>query len=330
MQKYNQIKAMLAITKASLRGQFRSPSAVLFSFAFPFIFILVFGFIGKNTGVPVFKIALSKNCDTINALFDSIKKSSSIKIVYFPTDKELRENLVKGKLSGVLTITKNAVPQPAYRYTLSTTSASNDKWPQLLPLINGMVNTVSNQQYANRPTFAVSDFDAAKDVEVIREYKTIDFVLPGQLGFSLLSAGVFGVTAVVIIVVGRFLFGFTLIHGVFTLLEMLVLSFIGLLVFMGLGFIVSGFATSDSSIPPFANLLTLPQFLLGGTFFSVDAFPSWLQPISKALPLTHLNTAMRAVAFEGLNLWDVRAEIGILILWGIVIYAVAVKVFKWE
>jgi ABC-2 type transport system permease protein len=39
---------------------------------------------------------------------------------------------------------------------------------------------------------------------------------------------------------------------------------------------------------------------------------------------------MRAVAFEGLNLWDVRAEIGILILWGIVIYAVAVKVFKWE
>ena len=79
MQKYNQIKAMLAITKASLRGQFRSPSAVLFSFAFPFIFILVFGFIGKNTGVPVFKIALSKNCDTSNALFDSIKKAEALK-----------------------------------------------------------------------------------------------------------------------------------------------------------------------------------------------------------------------------------------------------------
>ena len=237
-------------------------------------------------------------------------------------------------------------------------------------MINGIVNAISNQQYANRPSFAVADFDAARDVEQIREYKTIDFVLPGQLGFSLLSAGVFGVafmffnlrntlvlkrffatpisrtyiilgeglarvlfqmlTAVVIIVVGRLLFGFTLMHGLITLLEMLVLSFIGLVVFMGLGFIVSGFATSDSSIPPFANLLTLPQFLLGGTFFSVDAFPNWLQPISKALPLTHLNTAMRAVAFEGLNLWDVKIEIGILILWGIVIYAVAVKVFKWE
>ena len=109
------------------------------------------------------------------------------------------------------------------------------------------------------------------------------------------------ITAIVIILVGKFLFGFTLINGVQTFLEMLILSFIGLLVFMGFGFIVSGLARNDSSIPPFANLITLPQFLLGGTFFSIDAFPKWLQPVSRALPLTHLNTAMREVAFEGQN-----------------------------
>jgi len=138
------------------------------------------------------------------------------------------------------------------------------------------------------------------------------------------------ITAVVIIGAGYLFFGFTLIHGFSTFLEMLVLSFIGLLIFMGFGFIVSGLAKSDSTIPPFANLITLPQFLLGGTFFSVDNFPKWLQPISKALPLTHLNTAMRNVAFEGLNLWDVRSEIGILLIWGVAVYIVAIKVFKWE
>ena len=89
-------------------------------------------------------------------------------------------------------------------------------------------------------------------------------------------------------------------------------------------------ARNDSAIPPFANLITMPQFLIGGTFFSIEAFPKWLQPISKAMPLTHLNTAMRNVAFEGQNLWDVRMEIGILLLWGIAVYIVAVKVFKWE
>ncbi len=370
MQQYSQIRAMLAITKASLLGQFRSPSAVLFSFAFPFIFILVFGFIGNNGGVPVYKIAIDKNCDTANALFDSLKASNRVKIVRFENEKELRSSLIKGKITGIFNIKKNSTEIPAYTYSITTTTASNDKWPQFMPVVNNIVNKISNEKYVNRPNYAVPDFNYERDVEVIREYKTIDFILPGQLGFSLLSSGVFGVafmffnlrntlvlkrffatpisrthiilgeglarvifqmmTAIVIIVAGKFLFGFTLINGLETLLEMLVLSFIGLVVFMGLGFIVSGLATSDSSIPPFANLLTLPQFLLGGTFFTIDAFPKWLQPISRALPLTHLNTAMRAVAFEGQNLWEVKNEIGILLIWGVVIYVVAVKVFKWE
>ncbi len=48
------------------------------------------------------------------------------------------------------------------------------------------------------------------------------------------------------------------------------------------------------------------------------------------MPLTHLNTAMRKVAFEGQNLWEVKTEIGILLLWGVIVYAIAIKVFKWE
>ncbi len=38
---------MMAITRASIKAMFRNPSAVVFSFAFPLIFILVFGFIGN-------------------------------------------------------------------------------------------------------------------------------------------------------------------------------------------------------------------------------------------------------------------------------------------
>lgn len=99
---------------------------------------------------------------------------------------------------------------------------------------------------------------------------------------------------------------------------------------MGFGFVVSGIAKSESTIPPISNIITLPQFLLAGTFFSTDAFPSWLQVISKVLPLTYLNDAMRKVAFEGAGLWDVKQQILVLVIWGIGIYAVAVKVFKWE
>jgi ABC-2 type transport system permease protein len=370
MKKYSQIKAMLAITKGSLRAIFRSPSAVVFSFIFPFIFIIVFGFIGNSGGIPVYKIVIDKNSDTANAFFDSIKTSNRIKIIVFENEKELRSSLIKGRIAGILKITKNEQENPVYKYNIHSTNASEDKWPQLMAVLNSIANKISEAKYNNRPTFAAADFNYKKDIETVREYKTIDFILPGQLGFSLLSAGVFGVafmffslrntlvlkrffatpisrtyivlgeglsrvifqmlTAIVIILAGKFLFGFTLVNGVQTFLEMLLLSFIGLLIFMGFGFIVSGLAKSDSTIPPFANLITLPQFLLGGTFFPVDAFPKWLQPISKALPLTHLNTAMRNVAFEGQSLWDVKNEIGILLLWGIVVYIIAIKVFKWE
>ncbi|MEO6490985.1 MAG: ABC transporter permease [Ferruginibacter sp.] len=368
--KYNQLKAMLAITKGSLIAISRSPSAIVFSFVFPFIFILVFGFIGNSDGIPVYKIAIDKSSDTTNALYNAIKQSSRLKLISFKDNADLKDNIVKGRIAGILKITKTGASTPAFTYTLKSSNASSDKWPQVLPLLEGIVNNISNAMYSNRPSFAALDFHKDKDIEIVREYRTIDFILPGQLGFSLLSSGVFGVafmffnlrntlvlkrffatpisrtyivlgeglsrvifqmvTAIVIILVGYFLFQFTLINGFETFLEMLVLSFLGLLVFMGFGFIVSGLAKNDSAIPPFANLITLPQFLLGGTFFSIDNFPKWLQPISRALPLTHLNTAMRKVAFEGQNLWNVRAEIGILALWGIAVYIVAIKVFKWE
>jgi ABC-2 type transport system permease protein len=203
-----------------------------------------------------------------------------------------------------------------------------------------------------------------------REYKYIDFILPGMLGFSLLSSGVFGTAfvflslrltlvikrffatpvkrysivlgeaiarmafallgAMFIIAIGHYAFGFTLIHGLVTVLNMLVLSAIGLIIFMGFGFIISGIAKNESTIPPFSNIVTLPQFLLSGTFFATTAFPTWLQGISRVLPLTHLNDAMRKVAFEGAGLGDVTHQLLILGAWFVGVYIVAVKTFKWE
>jgi ABC-2 type transport system permease protein len=85
-----------------------------------------------------------------------------------------------------------------------------------------------------------------------------------------------------------------------------------------------------NTVPPLANLITLPQFLLAGTFFSIDVFPKWLQPISRALPLTYLNEALRKIAFEGASLFSLSTEIGILAAWGVFVYILAIKFFKWE
>ncbi len=365
--KYNQLKAMFAITKGSLRAIFRSPSAIIFSIAFPLIFILVFGFIGGSGGFSI-NVAIDKKSDTTNAIYPILKGISNLKFKN-KSDAELTTDLEKGRLTAIILIEKtNNKNAPLSLHLKSSEAVSPQNLSMLKTIIESVVVGINKATFPETPTIAT----ISKDITKIpgRTYRTIDFILPGQLGFSLLSAGVFGVaflffnlkqqlvlkrfyatpikrgyivlgeaisrvifqiiTAIIIVGIGHFAFKFTLVHGFATFLDILILSLLALLVFMGFGFVVSGFAKNESSIPPFANLFTMPQFLLAGTFFSIDNFPTWLQPICKVLPLTHFNTAMRNIAFEGASLASCWKEIGILGIWGLIIYAVAIKTFKWE
>ncbi|PYF72362.1 ABC transporter permease [Pedobacter nutrimenti] len=359
---YSNTKATLALAKASFRSIMRSPSAVVFTLAFPLIFILVFGFLGGG-GVKV-DLAIAPGSDVQNPIIGALEKIAVVRLVKDQNAAEVKTNLEKGHLDAVISVQKNPAGLPAFIADVKYTSASMDKGNILKSILNNLLYSLNTQNV--KPTVA----QIKESTVTGRIYRTIDFILPGQLGFSLLSTGVFGtafvffslrqtlvikrffatpvkrssivigeglarigfalIGALFIILVGHFFFHFTLIHGTITVLNMLVLAAIGVIVFMGFGFVVSGLAKSESTIPPISNIITLPQFLLSGTFFSINAFPSWLQPISRALPLTYLNDAMRKVAFEGAGLWDVKHQILIMLIWGLGIYAVAVKVFKWE
>ncbi len=367
MQPYSQIKALLAITRASLRSTFRSPSAVVFSFAFPLIFILVFGFMSSGSNINV-TVALDKKSDTSNLIYNTIKNIPGLKFVNASPEK-IKSELSKGRITALINIAKTPNQQVPYSINLTSSEAANPQNVQLIKsILNSVISKINQAAYPNAPTIAVVN----NTVEQVpgRVYRTIDFILPGQMGFSLLSAGVFGVaflffnlrqqlvlkrfyatpirrlyiilgealsrvlfqliTAVVIIGIGHFAFKFTLVHGWVTFASIILLSFIALILFMGFGFIVSGVAKNESTIPPLANLFTLPQFLLAGTFFSIDNFPTWLQPFCKILPLTHFNNAMRDIAFEGNSLVDSWNDISVLFIWIVVVYAAAFKIFKWE
>ena len=342
---------MWAIAKASLTGVFRSPSAVVFSFVFPLIFILVFGFIGNSGRVSV-RVAFDPKSDTGNMVYNGLRSISALNVIE-KDSAELTRDLEKGRISAIITVRKDTAAVTPAQIHIKTSDAVNPQNIQVLrSIMEGMIKGMNENRYPGASTVAVISNEEVK-IEG-RIYRTIDFILPGQLGFSLLSAGVFGVafiffslrqtlvlkrffatpirrqyivlgeaisrvlfgliTAVVILGFGHYLFKFTLVNGWITFLELLVLSFLGLLVFMGFGFIVSGLAKNESVIPPFANLITLPQFLIGGTFFSTDAFPGWLKAIADIMPLKHLNDAMRNVAFEGAHLNDCMKQIGIIAL----------------
>lgn len=374
-KQYSQWTAMLAISRASFRSITRSPSAVIFTIAFPLVFIIAFGFI--NPGRIKLEVGLHPGSDTSSAIYRSFILTPNVKLVKDQGLGLLESGLNKGRLDALLFIHPPDSTRVAGRVVeVITSKSSREKGRFVESILTNIIDKgnlaflkarIHSEKYLEHEG-GLTEF---RETEIAgREYKMIDFILPGQLGFSILSAGVFGtafvffslrqtlvlkrffatpvkrpfiilgealsrlvfqvIGAIIIILIGKFAFGFTLIHGVVTVLNMLILSAIGLIVFMGFGFVVSGIAKNESVIPPIANIVTLPQFLLSGTFFPVDVFPDWLQSISRALPLTYLNDALRQVAFEGAGLTDVLTPLLFILGWGVVVYALAVRFFRWE
>ena len=180
----------MAITKASLKGVFRSPSAVIFSFVFPLIFILVFGFIGNSGRVSV-RVAFDPTSDTANIVYNGLKSISALNVVE-KDSAELIKDLEKGRIAAIISLKKDPDPTKPVHIHLKTSEAVNPQNIQVLrSIMDGMIKGMNEANFPNTPSVGVISNEVVK-IEG-RPYRTIDFILPGQLGFSLLSAGVFGV-----------------------------------------------------------------------------------------------------------------------------------------
>jgi ABC-2 type transport system permease protein len=366
-KKYNQFTAMAAITKASLKATFRSPQAVFFSLFFPIVLIWIFGALGNSGGTPSVDVVFSKNADTTNIIYHTLKNNP---VLHFVDEKkkDVEDELRKGRIAAVIHVEKNGRDSlhAPYLIQLRTSSASQKDYGLLSSAINTSITGLDSVEYPDRQSVAT----VSQTVIQGRKYKMIDFFLPGMIGFALIGASVFGIafsfyslretlvlkrmystpvkkqyiilgeslskvifqmmTVVVLILFGYWVYDFTLANGVITFINMMFLCFLALLVFMGFGFFITSIAKNQNVIPIYANLFMFPQYFLSGTFFPKTALPAFLQPIVQVLPLTALNDAMRNVAFEGASLASCWPQILILLVWGVVIYAVTAKVFKWE
>lgn len=367
IKKYSQLRAGLVMARASLIATLRSPTSVVFALLFPIIFVTVFGAMVDNTAVKI-PVAIAPGSDTSSPVYRAVKDISIFSLSK-ETDSLAQLNaLKKGRIAGIILIPApvHTAPVPQYGLTLFSSGAVADKRPLIQAALQEVTSRINQQVLQGQPV-------AAK-LEVVtvpgRVYRQIDFILPGQLGFSLLMAGVFGsafllfnlrhtlvlkrifvtpisrasllfgemlsrlvfqiICFIIITALGYFAFDFTLVNGILTFLEMLLLSVFGLVIFTGIGFMISGVIRNESSIAPVANTITVPQILLCGLFFPVDNYPVWLRTFCEYLPLTFFVEGLRKIAFEGAHIWQVPVQLGGLTVWAAIIAVLSVKMFKWE
>jgi len=367
MKASNQLRASLTLSKYSLIATLQSPTSVVFSLLFPIIFIVVFGsMVGNQT--PSTKMAISASCDTLNLVFKAIEKIPSITLERGLTTAEQSDALKKGRITAILNIVSDGGPSPIPHYSVHLTAAGSETGTMSLleTLINESIRQINEKVFPHRPSLASLELERTPG----RTYKQIDFILPGQLGFSLLMAGVFGssfllfslrqslvlkrlratpvrrrtiiagemlsrlffhvIGFISMVALGYFVFGFTLVNGMATFGEMLLFSLFGLGIFMGIGFIISGVLQNESSITPVANTITLPQILLCGLFFPIESYPAWLRGFCNLLPLTFFVDGLRKIAFEGTHIWEMPTQVWGLVAWTTIIGFWSVRAFKWE
>lgn len=199
------------------------------------------------------------------------------------------------------------------------------------------------------------------------EGRYIDFLIPGLIGLNLMGSSIWGVgfavvqtrvrkllkrfaaspmrrsdyllalvlsrllflavELILILAAGYFLFGVT-VEGSLATLGFVTL--VGGLSFTGIALLVSARPTTIEAASGWMNFVMMPMWILSGSFFSYDRFPEVVHPAIRALPLTALNDALRAVMSDGAPLVGTWLELAVMAVWGVACFALALKVFRWQ
>jgi ABC-type polysaccharide/polyol phosphate export permease len=112
-------------------------------------------------------------------------------------------------------------------------------------------------------------------------------------------------------------------------LSIVLIGALGAISFGGLGLLTASRAQKIESVSGLINIVMMPMWIFSGVFFSYERFPAMVQPFIKALPLTALNDALRAVILEGATLVSQSGRIAVLVVWGAVSFILALRWFRW-
>ncbi len=107
---------------------------------------------------------------------------------------------------------------------------------------------------------------------------------------------------------------------------LLLLTVVGYLVFLALGFALSGWIRDPQRGPAVATALALPLIFVG---LFAPALPAQVAGIAGLLPIAFVTDGMRQLALGG-SLSSVSRDLASLAVWAAVLLVAAARVFRWD
>lgn len=358
---------ILRYTALLLRAYTRDRTALFFGFLFPLLFMALFGVLNFGGSVRVDLAVVDEAKNEQSASFiETLRKIETLRVTTIgERDAELTK-LTAGDRDLVLVIPSDfriAPARPGSSVPTLTLYESSGE-PEAAAIGRAILSSVvTEMSFAVTQTAPVVSL---KREEVTgRNLKYVDFLTPGILGMTIMQLGISSVAfafvaerqrgvirrimatpiprrnyiaahvlqrlilavvqVLILLAVAVAIFKVTVVGGLGSLLLVAVL---GAVVFLCLGFAVTGLLATENQAAVATQIVTLPQLFLSGVFFSRDAVPAFLRPIADFLPLTFLNDALRAIATTGATLADVGGDILGLVVWTVVSFILAYRLFR--
>jgi ABC-type multidrug transport system permease subunit len=350
------------LTRARILEFLREPEAVFWVFVFPVLLALALGIAFRSKPSQELRVAVVGDGAHARRLADALDRSADLEAVLLDEATAGRQ-LRTGKVDLIVlggaeagapqTPAGTAGEQLVFRFDPARPEARTARLAV---------------REALRAGNGVPDVTPAREEPVSEPgSRYIDFLIPGLVGLNLMGSGMWGIGFSVVVSRtrkllkrfavtpmrrGHYLLSFAFSRLIFLFLEvaavvgfgwlvfdvhvrgsllaLFLVSLVGAMCFAGLGLLVAARPRTIEAVSGWMNLVMLPMWLLSGTFFSYERFPSFSHTAIRALPLTALNDALRAVVNDGTGLAASWPQLAVMTAWGVCCFVLAVRIFRWQ
>ncbi|MCL2135346.1 MAG: ABC transporter permease [Candidatus Bathyarchaeota archaeon] len=361
-------KRIYADFKVFSVGYLRNKFGLFFGLIFPVILILIFGaiFSGETGTINVY----TQNQDTGafgqnigDDFLTALNESTTIRVITVNTSENFQDFLSSHSASDGIIIptnfTENYILGQQVNVTVYGSPASSTS-NIVSGTINGYVNYFNLQHFNGTMIIGLTSATVSTT-----QTAYIDFLVPGLIGFSILTNPMFSLVNIssdykknklfkqlsltpltkMEWLIAKILFyivlsvaGFLLMVGVgvfafgahVTLSPWLIpFMILGPTLFASLGMLVGTIAKNPETAGVIGNIVTFPMMFLAGTFFPISTMPEYLQIIARGLPLFYVTEGLNNVMVYN-NIPNALIDIAVLGIITLVIFILAVKLFKWR
>ncbi|MCI4349982.1 MAG: ABC transporter permease [Thermoplasmata archaeon] len=362
-------RRILADLNIYARNYLRNPAALFFTLIFPIILITMFGFIFSNTGASSIKVPTVNLDHSSNESVQFLAALNhtgvvSIQVVSLAPGTNFSTWLGQNGNTVGLVIPAGFAQSYAAHRPVNVTAYVDPQDPTSSGFLQGALNGVANaynlRAAGGQPVVGVQSSTVGSAV-----FKYIDYLVPGLIGFAILTSPMFSIaelvssyrkdglfrqlsltpltraewlvakiiwytflsviSAVIMVTVGALLFHSTV------RLSLGVIPFLifGPFLFVSLGILAGSAAPTPESAAVVANIVTFPMMFLSGTFFPVSTFPPGLALIAHIFPLYYIIDGMNQVMLFG-NATRALGDIGIVLVLGAILFVAGVYTFRWR